>query len=166
MCFVVDALARLFAAGRRGDNNACFAEQELLQSNGVGAIDIVLDELDRMRISGEMTGADDFALSCALYSLKPSVQPKHARRIAEALLWDEVALVPDGSKRYRLLGMLKLFGGADEVPLLEQLRVKVLGMVYPDTQAIHVVHAQAIEQYYIQEAIAAIQKRTDQQVSS
>lgn len=126
-----EEIIRLVARVQEADNCiACLAEANILKSRGKGIVDIVLEEMFRLKEAGAFAQRDTFSVFCLIVAIEPYVEPRHEKQLGEILLWDEVALVTDGSMRFHLFNMLRIIGSAEAIPYLEQLRVQVKGVVH------------------------------------
>lgn len=141
------------------NTDAFLLESMTLQSRGKGIVDIVLDELFQFKESGALAQKDSFVVYALILAIQPYVETRHAKLLTEILLWDEVSLIRDGSTRHRLLGILKRIGGVEEIIFLEQLSIKVKGIVYQEDQYLDLSasHIQSLEKRDIKNVITAIQ---------
>ena len=142
-----------------GDIDAYLVESKILHSRGKGIVDTVLEELFHFKESGALARQNSFVAFSLILCIESYAEPRHAKRIAEILLWDEVSLLRDGSTRHYLLRILKRIGGAEEIPFLEQLGVKVKGVVYEKDGRLPISHLQKIEQRDIREVITAVRMK-------
>ena len=96
-----------------------------------------------------------------ILAIQPYAETRHAKSLAEILLWDEVSLIRDGSTRHRLLEILKRIGGVEEITFLEQLGVKVKSIVYQEDRYLDLSasHLQWLEKRDIKDVITRIQTK-------
>ena len=118
-----EEIIRLMARIQETDDHmACLVQAKALKSRGKGIVDIVLEEMFRLKEAGAFAQRDTFFPFCLLVSIEPYVEPRHEKQLGEILLWDEVALVPDGSMRSHLFNMLRRVGSAEEaIPYIDKL---------------------------------------------
>lgn len=159
-----EEIVELVARMQKADNwSVCFAKAKTLKSRGKDIVDIVLEEMFRLKETGAFAQRDKFSPYCLIISIEPYVEPRHEKQLVDILLWDEVALVCDGSMRFHLFRMLRRIGSAKVIPYLEKLSVLVKGVVYNYHDDPEVASPKVMEEYNqeeIRQTIDAIRART------
>jgi hypothetical protein len=93
---------------------------------GPKIVNPILTELFKRKKAGELLanacGSPVFHLITTVVKF---AEPQHAQRLAEMLLWDEIALDEDPSKRSCLLQALQEIGDISVIPLLQKFVEKV-----------------------------------------
>lgn len=129
------------------DWQMCLAQAKTLKSRGKGIVDIVLEEMFRLKEAGAFAQRDSFFSYCLIRSIEPYVEFRHEKQLVEILFWDEVALVVDGSTRSCLLNMLRWIGSAEAIPCLEQLSIKIKCVVYRDLDDPAIASPETMREY-------------------
>ena len=127
-----ELIEHIFEEARKNDRMACWELGDNLfrQYSTADAVDVILDELEYRKVSGQITYQDQSVVFVLTKSISAYAIPKHAQRIAALCLWDEIAWSEDGSTRSHLLSVLMRIGGVEEIPALQAFAEKVKGVEY------------------------------------
>ncbi len=132
-----------------------------LSAKGKITVDPILDKLFELKDKGKIEG--EFSKNPIFCLIRVAVEhagPKHAEKLAQMLLWDEICLDKDGSNRLFILSALEKFGSIKIVPLLERHAERVKLIKYrpvPDGYSIKQLHEK--DQRRVGRTIKACKKR-------
>ncbi|MBI2041944.1 MAG: hypothetical protein HYT20_02920 [Candidatus Nealsonbacteria bacterium] len=126
-------IGEIFADKRVGGFGRNMDRAKELRQYGQKALDIILDEIFSRKTKGELCF---FEYNSPVYHILRVVehlaQPRHASRVAEILLWEELLKEEDRSCRVMVSNILKKIGDKSVVPALEAFAEKVKSIEYTD----------------------------------